>query len=128
MALSHRSSHYWLWFLVFGIIPVLATLRTGFGANAATYEAAWLVGAGLLGLVFGNKSIYDGRLAQPFDLIIGVIFTLAGIVGILGMFSVHTGSVSTYVSNAGLSLNGLYPLLYAFLGIKSLHHGLGKEK
>jgi uncharacterized membrane protein HdeD (DUF308 family) len=128
MAVSHRSSHYWLWFVIFGVIPLIQALQHGFGANAQTYEVFWLLGAGLVGLLLGNKNIAEGKLAQPFDLIIGIIFTVAGVVGILGDFSVQTGGVSSFISSAGLSLGGLYPLLYTFLGLKSVHHGLEKSK
>jgi hypothetical protein len=128
VSISHRSSHYWLWFLVFGIIPLLATLKTGFGANAATYNAIWLVGSGLLGLLLGNSRIYDGRLARPFDFIIGIIFTLAGLVGIVKMFGISTAGADGILTSAGLLVTGLLPVIYAFLGIKSLHHAVTAGK
>ena len=128
MKLSHRGSHYWLWFLVFGIIPLLVAMKNGLGANTATYNAVWLVGSGLIGLLLGNTRIYDGKLARPFDFIIGVIFSLAGLIGIVKMFGIGTAGADTTLGSVGLLLNGLYPLVYAFLGIKSLHHALTPDK
>lgn len=128
MGISHRGSHYWLWFLVFGIIPLLATLKTGFGANTATYNAIWLVGSGLLGLLLGNTRIYDGRLARPFDFVIGVIFSLAGLIGVVKMFGISTAGADGILGSAGLLVTGLLPLIYLFLGIKSLHHAMTSGK
>lgn len=128
MAVSHRTSHYWFWFLLFGVIPFVQVLQHGFGANPATYEAIWLLGAGLVGILIGNRSINEGRLAQPYDLIIGVIFAAAGLLGILGWFGVNLGVVGSTVSTIGLSFGGLYPLLHTYLGLKSIHHGLDKGK
>jgi hypothetical protein len=126
-AMAHRNSHYWLWFLIFGAIPFIQTARAGFPANTASYSAYWLVGAGLLGLLLGLKSFNDGKLAPPFDVIVGIIFTIAGIVGILGYFSISLGGVATIVNDIGLETTGLYPLIFAFLGLKSIHHGLDKK-
>lgn len=128
MAVSHRASHYWFWFLVFGVIPLVLAWQHGFGANPQTYEALWLVGAGLIGLLVGNRNINEGKLTQPYDLVVGVVFALAGIVGILGWFGVNLGGAGSMVSTIGLSLSGLYPLLHTYLGLKSFHHGLDKGK
>lgn len=127
--MQHRHSHYWLWFLLFGVIPLIQALQKGgFGANAATYETIWLIGAGVLGLVFGLRALNDGKLAQPYDVIIGLIFTIAGVVGIVGYFG-SLGSVSDFVSNTlHISVAGLYPLVHTYLGVKSLHHGIRPEK
>ena len=127
--MQHRHTHYWLWFLLFGVIPLIQVLRSkpGLGANAASYEVYWLLGAGLLGIVLGLKALNDGKLAQPFDVIIGLIFTVAGAVGILGYFG-NVGSIGDLVNNVGLMTGGLYPLVHTFLGIKSLHHGIRPEK
>lgn len=126
--MQHRNSHYWLWFLLFGVIPLIQALtHGGLKANAATYETIWLIGAGLLGLVLGLKALNDGRLARPYDVIIGIIFTVAGVIGILGYFSI--GDPNALVSNTlHISVAGLYPLVHTFLGIKSLHHGISPEK
>jgi uncharacterized membrane protein YhaH (DUF805 family) len=128
MGLSHRGSHYWLWFLLFGVIPLVLAMKNGFGANATTYNALWLVGSGLLGLLLGNSRIYDGRLARPFDFIIGIIFTLAGLVGIVKMFGIGVAGADTLLGSVGLTLGTVLPLIYAFLGLKSLHHALTAGK
>ncbi len=122
MSISHRGSHYWLWFLLFGIIPLLLALKNGLGANSTTYNAIWLVGSGLLGLLLGNTRIYDGKLARPFDFIIGIIFTLAGLIGIVKMFGIGVAGADTTLGSVGLVITGLLPLIYTFLGIQSLHH------
>ena len=127
MSLSHRSSHYFIWFLIFGVIPLIEVLRHGYGANAQTYEAFWLLGTGLLGLLVANKNLNGGQLAKPYDVLVGLIFTLAGVIGIAADLGAHTGAVSTTIEHVGLSLDGLYPLVYTFLGLKSLHHGLGRK-
>jgi hypothetical protein len=126
MAVSHRSTHYAAWFLVFGLIPLILALRHGLGANAQTYEVYRFLSAGVLGLLAGNKNLNGGQLAQPYDLLAGIIFTLAGVVGLLQEFGIHMGVISATISHVGLSLGGLYPLLYTFLGLVSLRHGLGK--
>jgi hypothetical protein len=126
--LSHRGSHYWLWFVIFGLIPLLSTARTGLGANTTTYNAIWLLGSGLIGLLLGNTSIYEGKLARPFDFIIGTIFSIAGLIGIVKMFGISTAGADTTLGSVGLLLNGLYPLVYAFLGLKTLHHALKADK
>lgn len=125
--MSHRNSHYWLWFLVFGVIPFIQTATNGFKADLTSYTAYWLVGTGLLGLVLGLKALNEGNLARPFDVIIGIIFTIAGVVGIVGYFSSALGSVATIVNDIGLETSGLYPLIFTFLGLKTFHHGLDKK-
>src|SRR6516162_2108108 len=84
MSVSHRSSHYWFWFLIFGVIPLIEVLRHGYGANSQTYEAFWLLGTGLLGLLVANKNLNGGQLAKPYDVLVGVVFTFAGVIGIAG--------------------------------------------
>ena len=127
LSLSHRSSHYGVWFLVFGLIPLVEVLRHGYGANPPTYEAFWLLGTGLLGLVLGTRNLNDGKLAKPYDVLVGLVFTFVGLVGIVGDFGGHTGQLSTAIEHIGLALGGLYPLVYTFLGLKSLHHGLSAK-
>lgn len=124
--MSHRNSHYWLWFLLFGVIPFIGAAIHSFPANTTTYTAYWLLGTGLLGLLLSNKNLNEGKLARPFDVIVGLIFAIAGIVGVLGYFSIDVSSVSNVINSIGLNMGGLYPLVYAFLGLKSLHHALEK--
>jgi hypothetical protein len=125
--MKHRTSHYWLWFLVFGAIPFIQTIQAGFPHTVAAYSSYWLIGTGLLGLVLGLKNLNEGKLARPFDVIVGIILTVAGIVGIVGYFTSSLGSVATIVNDIGLSTSGLYPLVFTFLGLKSFHHGVDKE-
>jgi len=124
--MPHRSTHYWLWFLFFGVI-----------AGAITYsqhrmldsESIWLLVSGLLGLVVGAKWLSDGQLARPYDVVVGLIFSAAGVVGILHGFgatvlpkSALNGAI-TSTSFLGLSL-ALFPsLIHAVLGLQSIRHG-----
>ena len=126
--MKHRTSHYWLWFLIFGAIPFIQTIQGGFKADVASYTSYWLVGTGLLGLVLGLRNINEGKLARPFDVIVGIIFAIAGVVGILGYFSIPLGGVDSIINTIGLATSGLYPLIFTFLGLKSVHHGLEKAK
>jgi hypothetical protein len=136
MSANHRGTHYTLWFVVFGLIPLLGALTnhtaltqaSGATSTSANYiEAAWLIGAGVLGLLVGNKNINGGKLAQPYDVLVGIIFTVAGVIGLLADFNLGTGGVTKYVNDAGILLGTLYPVLYTYLGIRSLHHGLSKN-
>ena len=126
--MAHRNSHYGLWFLVFGAIPFIQTAIAGFPANVNSYSSYWLMASGLVGLVLGLKSVNEGKLARPFDVIVGIIFSIAGIVGVLGYFTSSLGSIATLVNDAGLATTGLYPLVFTFLGLKSIHHGFEKQK
>ena len=126
--MSHRNSHYWLWFLLFGAIPFISAAIHGFPHDLTTYTAYWLLGTGVVGLLIGNHNVNEGRLARPYDLIVGILFTVAGVVGILNDFNVAVGGVASGIQSIGLSLSALYPYVYTFLGLKSLHHGLDKGK
>lgn len=127
--MSHRNTHYYLWFLLFGVIPFIQTATNHFPADAHSYTSYWLAGSGLLGILLGMNQVVQANLARPYDIILGIVFGLAGLLGILAGFHVNTGGVYTFVSNrAGLLLGFPYPLIYAFLGLKSLHHGLEKSK
>jgi hypothetical protein len=135
MAVGHRNAHYGLWFLFFGLIPLIVALtgHTAFSAagsssQANVFEALWLIGAGVLGVVLGNPGFFRGRLAQPYDLLVGIVFAAVGLLGLVGDFGVQTGSVALVVNRAGLLLGSLYPLLYLYLGFRSLHHGLENAK
>ncbi|HEY7778851.1 MAG TPA: hypothetical protein VIC85_01445 [Ktedonobacterales bacterium] len=126
--MTHRHTHYWLWFLLFGVIPFIVAAINHFPAGTGTTETYWLVGGGLLGILAGMKGIANGGLAKPYDIIIGIIFTVAGIVGILDQFHVSLGGVDSIVAMVGLSTSFIYALINTFLGLKSLHHGLEKSK
>lgn len=128
--MSHRSTHYWLWFLLFGLIGGLLYYNAN---NRLDSESIWLLASGLLGLVVGMKWLNDGKWTRPYDIIIGIIFTLVGMLGILQGFRVFDvshivkgapGSVLSHDALLGLSLTGLAVLINTVLGLTSLNHGL----
>jgi hypothetical protein len=90
----------------------------------------WFLVTGLLGIVVTRKWLNDGKLARPYDIIVGAIFALVGVIGILGAFKVHllTGSMLngaiTGSSILGLSTAFFNSLIYAVLGFTSLNHGI----
>ena len=124
--LSQRNTHYWLWFLLFGVVSALVTMAKGEGI---TTETLWLLIAGFLGLVLGA---FLPALARPFDLVIGLLFTGVGLLGILHNFGLNLVATSTGIApNAidqtailGLSLSLPYALIHTVLGLTSLSHGL----
>jgi hypothetical protein len=89
----------------------------------------WLLIAGFLGLILGALL---PSLARPFDLVIGLLFTGVGLLGILHNFGLNLVATSTGIApNAidqtailGLSLSLPYALIHTVLGLTSLSHGL----
>ena len=70
-------------------------------------------------------------LARPFDLVIGLLFTIVGLLGILHAFGLNLVATSGVAPNAidetailGLSLSLPYALIHTLLGLTSLSHGL----
>ena len=70
-------------------------------------------------------------LARPFDLVIGLLFTVVGLLGILHAFGLNLISAGNVLPNAidsaailGLSLSLPYALIHTLLGLTSLGHGL----
>ena len=123
--LSPRNTHYWLWFLLFGVVSALVNWSQGSGI---TTETLWLLITGLLGLLLG---LLVPALARPFDLVIGGLFTLVGLLGILHAFGVNlipSGSVPPNAIDTtailGLSLSLPYALIHTLLGLTSLSNGL----
>ena len=124
--LSQRNTHYWLWFLLFGVISALVTISKGEGI---TIETMWLLIAGFLGLLLGA---FLPSLARPYDLVIGLLFTAVGLLGILHNFGLNlVGQPNGIAPNAidesailGLSLSLPYALIHTVLGLTSLSHGL----
>ena len=124
--LSQRNTHYWLWFLLFGVVSALVTLSNGQGIST---ETMWLLVAGFLGLLLGS---FIHSLARPYDLVIGLIFTGIGLLGILHNFGLNlVGQPNGIAPNAidetailGLSLSLPYALIHSVLGLTSLSHGL----
>jgi len=124
--LSQRNTHYWLWFLLFGVVSALVTISKGEGINI---ETMWLLIAGFLGLLLGA---FIPTLARPYDLVIGLLFTTVGLLGILHNFGMNlVGQPNGIAPNAidetailGLSLSLPYALIHTVLGLTSLSHGL----
>jgi hypothetical protein len=123
--LSQRNTHYWLWFLLFGVVSALVTASKGEGIST---ETMWLLIAGLVGLVLG---MFLPSLARPFDLVIGLLFTAVGLLGILHNFGLNLVASGALPANAidntailGLSLSLPYALIHTVLGLTSLSHGL----
>jgi hypothetical protein len=123
--LSQRNTHYWLWFLLFGVVSALVSVSQGKGI---TTETLWLLITGFLGLGLG---MILPALARPFDLVIGLLFTIVGLLGILHAFGLNLVATSGVAPNAidetailGLSLSLPYALIHTLLGLTSLSHGL----
>ena len=123
--LSQRNTHYWLWFLLFGVVSALVTMSKGEGI---TTETMWLLIPGFLGLFLGAVI---PSLARPFDLVIGLLFTGVGLLGVLHNFGLNLVSSGSVPPNAidttailGLSLSLPYALIHSVLGLTSLSHGL----
>jgi hypothetical protein len=129
--LSHRSAHYWLWFLLFGGVSALVAW---YSSQQLTAEAIWLTGAGLVGVILGSRRL-GKALARPYDLVIGLLFTGVGLLGILHNFGVQLISENPSLPHnavqdaalMGLSLSVPYALIHTALGLTSLNHGLKSQ-
>ncbi|HEY7974297.1 MAG TPA: hypothetical protein VID72_03045, partial [Ktedonobacterales bacterium] len=64
---SARSAHYWLWFLLLGVVSTLVDVSTAHSVRAISAESLWLLAAGLVGIILGTFA----ALARPYDLVIG---------------------------------------------------------
>jgi hypothetical protein len=126
--LAQRSAHYWLWFLLFGLVStVVAWSHT----HALDAESTWLLVTGLLGLVFGSR-VFGHGFARPYDLLVALLFTGVGMVGILHNLgidlAVHNSRVPAGAIDSaavlGLSLSLPYALIHTVLGMTSLNHAL----
>lgn len=133
----NRNGHYFMWFILFGLIAGLVSfIGSGFNFGKIDSEAYWLLGAGIIGWLLGRKELNNGGFARFYDLIIGVIFMLAGLIGIAVHFSgletqianVAGGLITPSISNdtahlLGLSL-ALFPaIVHLLLGFTSFRHG-----
>jgi hypothetical protein len=124
--LSQRNTHYWLWFLLFGVVSALVTISKREGI---TTETLWLLIAGFLGLLLGA---FLPALARPYDLVIGLLFTGVGLLGILHNFGINLVATTTGIAPnvidataiLGLSLSLPYALIHTVLGLTSLSHGV----
>ena len=129
--LSHRSTHYWLWFLLFGLGSAVVAWSQH---QQLPSESIWLLVAGLGGVLVGSR-LFAGGLARPYDLIMGLLFGGVGLLGILHNMGVNLviqnatlpkGAIDT-TSILGLSLSLPYALIHAVLGLTSLNHGLAAK-
>jgi hypothetical protein len=132
-----RSGHYFLWFVVFGLIAGLVSFLGP--DHTLSSESIWLLVSGLLGLAIANKRMNEGKLARFYDFIVGVIFALAGIIGVAAHF---TQVASSLTSTAGSLISGtgenatllglslaLFPaIVHLLLGITSFMHGMNNSK
>ncbi len=126
--LSHRSAHYWLWFLLFGVVSVVVGLVNGQNIPA---ESLWLLGAGLLGVAFGPGS-FAGRFSRAYDLVVGLLFSIVGLIGVLHNLgitlltanAVLPGGTGDNTTLSGLSLSLPYALIHSVLGLTSLNLGM----
>jgi len=127
---KHRDTHYFLWFIFFGLIA--GAIYYVNHHNTVDSESIWLLVSGLLGLLFGADWLANGKFARWYDLIIGIIFAVAGLVGIAAGFGDHRlssapASASAFISQTaliGLSLAVLPSLVHAVLGFSSLNHAI----
>ena len=128
--MSERNAHYWLWFLVFGVVAGILSYKTS-NPHALSSESIWLLVSGFLGIVVAASWLNDGKFAKPYDILVGIIFAAAGIIGILlnfGLFGFTSSHLpSGLVSNnaiLGLSLAVFPSLIHTVLGLSSINHGL----
>jgi hypothetical protein len=126
--LSHRNAHYWLWFLLFGVVSLIAEIV---GGKGLTSESVWLMASGFLGLLFGAGRL-SGRFSRGYDLLAGLVFTVMGIVGVLHNLGITLLTASSSLPGGtgandtlfGLSLALPYALIHSVLGLTSLNLGM----
>ncbi len=125
--LAQRSTHYWLWFILFGVVSAIVSLAQHNGMSTETW---WLLITGLLGVVFSVRVL--SSFARPYDIIIGILFTAVGVLGILHNLGVNLIPNSGSVVNGAIDNSGVlglsffipYALIHLLLGLTSLNAGL----
>lgn len=128
--MKHRDTHYFLWFIFFGLLSGVIFYLNNHGRIDT--ESTWLLVTGLLGMIFGANWLANGKFSRWYDLIIGIIFGVAGLIGIgagfqLNLLSGAPASFSSFISPTtffGLSLSVLPSLVHAVLGLTSLNHAI----
>jgi hypothetical protein len=137
--MSHRGNHYFMWFIVFGLIAGLVSFL-GSGGNLSNIdtEAYWLLGGGVLGMLISNQRLNEGKLSRYYDFIIGVILILAGLAGIgshISQLSSVTSALSPVITGSGesahllgLSLAVFPSIVHLLLGYTSFRHGMKNSK
>lgn len=126
---KERHAHYFLWFIFFGLIAGIAGYVN---TQQISSESIWLVVAGVLGFLVTQNWLNEGKFARVYDFIIGVIFTLVGLVGVLDAFKIHLlngvsapAGLVTSSSILGLATTPLLiALVHTVLGLQTLNHGL----
>lgn len=120
--LSARSTFYWLWLILFGVVAGLAIWRT---RETLSAEPVWMLVTGFLGVRLGE------RISRPYDLVIGLLLMAVGFLGLLHNlgYSVVPANASTanlidQSAILGLSLELPYALIHTLLGLNALNHGL----
>ena len=130
---THRDTHYSLLFIFLGVIAALGGVAAKTGLSS---ESIWFLAIGAVGFLINRLSSNAG-LTQLYDIVVGAILGIAGVVGILLQFKILQGSSlpSSVFSTSGgsLQLAGLditfFPsLVYAYLGLTSIRHGFEPEK
>lgn len=110
--INSRSTHYWLWFALFGLVAGFATKFNG--------ETIALTVTGLVGLLSGFGGM--ARFGRGYDLLIGLVFTALGILGIIGSLSLSQKlGIGLPGDILGLSLAVPYNLIHTVLGLTSLN-------
>jgi uncharacterized protein YqgC (DUF456 family) len=122
-----RSAQYWLWFLVLGVVSALVDYSASHSFAAISGESLWLLLGGLVGILLGAFR----SLARPYDLLIGLLFVAAGVVGILHNFGIvlvaHDATTTRTVAETtllGLSLALPYALIHTLIGLTALTQGI----
>ncbi len=123
--LSHRNAHYWLWFVLFGVVSMLAEIV---GNKGLSWESVWLTATGFMGLVFGAGR-FSGRFSRGYDLLAGLGFTVIGLIGVLHNLGITLLTSSAAVTGDSQTLFGLslalpYALIHSVLGFTSLNLGM----
>jgi hypothetical protein len=130
---THRDTHYSLLFIFLGVIAALGGLVAKTGL---TSESIWFLVIGFIGFVINRMSSNTG-LVQLFDIVVGVILGIAGLVGILLQFNVlHLSSLPSNLTSggtgnptlAGLAIGFFQSLVYAYFGLTSIRHGFEPAK
>ena len=94
------------------------------------YRVGLATGDGPAGGLLGVGGL-GARLSRPYDLIIGLLFTAIGLLGLLHNLGYNlvptTSETATTIGQSailGLSLALPYALIHTLLGLTSLNHGL----
>jgi hypothetical protein len=126
---THRDTHYSLLFIFLGVIAAIGGLIAKTGLSS---ESIWFLAIGAVGFLI-NRLGSNAGLTQLFDIVVGAILGIAGLIGILLQFKVlHTTTLPSSLfkdgSLAGLDIAFFQSLVYAYFGLTSIRHGFEPEK